>query len=65
MPKVYLQVSLLECGDAEAAHLIETAFAQYVVRRLSETVFVVDHERLDAMVGQMRRQGITPKETMG
>ena len=63
MPKLYRRIALIECGDVEAAEIVATSFAAYVVRRLSATVFVVDHERLPALLEQMRRQGITPKIT--
>lgn len=62
--KLYANAALIECADAEA---LETALGggleRYVVRRLSETTVVVDHERMDEILKLLRRQGQTPQVT--
>ncbi len=64
MPKLYANLSIIECVDAQALEqLLGGGLARYVVRRLSETTLVVDHGRLEEILKMLRRQGQTPKVT--
>lgn len=64
MPDLLLNVALVECADAAVAEeLLRGPVSRYVVSRVSDRAFVVDHERLDDVLKVLRRQGQTPKVT--
>jgi hypothetical protein len=55
-------VALVECADA--ATLGEVAagpLGRYIVRRLSDTVVVVDHARVEQILGALRKGGYNPR----
>ena len=59
---LYQNLALLECADA--ATLAEVAagpLGRYLVRRLSDTVAVVDHAHLDLLVRTLEKGGYTPR----
>ncbi len=64
MPDLFTNVAIVECADRAALdEALGAGLDRYVVRRLSETTVVVDHERLEAVLKLLRRQGQTPKVT--
>jgi hypothetical protein len=64
LPDLFANVALLECADkATLDEVLGTGLERYVVRRLSETVVVVDHARVEELLKLLRRQGQTPKVT--
>ena len=59
--RLYRGVALVECADAATlAELMAGPLGRYVVRRLSDTVAVVDHAHFEAIVEALRRGGYTP-----
>ena len=64
MPDLFVGVTLIECADKAALEeLLGAGLARYVVRRLSDTTVVVDHECSDDVLTLLRRQVQTPKIT--
>lgn len=64
MSRLYANVSIIECTDADGLQqILSGGLERYVVRQLSETAVVVDHERLDEVLKLLRRQGQTPRVT--
>ena len=64
MPDLFTNTALVECVEPSALEeILGAGLARYVVRRLSDTVVVVDHERLEEILKLLRRQGQTPKVT--
>jgi hypothetical protein len=41
--------------------LAGTSLAEVVVRRLTPTLFIVDHERLDELIKVLTKRGYEPK----
>jgi hypothetical protein len=64
MPKLYVNVALLECADKAALEeVLAAGLAGYVVRRVSDTAAIIDHARGDDIVAHLRKRGYTPKVT--
>ncbi len=62
MPTVCANVTVLECAEpATLEQLIAAGLRRYVVRRLSETAVVLDHERLGDIRKLLKRLGETPR----
>lgn len=64
--QLYRNIALIECADA--ATLAEVAagpLGRYVVRRLSETVVVVDHAQVETVIKALHKAGYTPRITAG
>ena len=60
--RLYRGVALVECADAATlAELMAGPLGRYVVRRLSETLAVVDHAHLDLLVKTLEKSGYTPR----
>lgn len=60
--RLFEHAAVVECADrATLDELLATVLATYVVRRLSETVVVVDHAHLDALIAALGKGGYTPK----
>lgn len=59
---LFQNIALLECADAATlAEVRAGPLGRYVVRTLSETVAVVDHAHVDAVLKALRKAGYTPK----
>jgi hypothetical protein len=56
-------IALLEIANEALAQevLLGTTLAEVVVRRLTPTLFIVDHERLDELVKALTKRGYEPK----
>ena len=64
VPTLYNHVALVECADAGVLEeLLAAGLSRYVVRRLSDTALVVDHERLAEIHRMFKRLGQTPRVT--
>lgn len=64
LPELFANVALVECADrATLEEALGVGLDRYVVARLSDTVVMVDQERLDGVLKLLRRQGQTPKVT--
>jgi len=64
MHRLFRHVAIVEAGDAASIdELIASGLGRFVVRRLSPTAMVVDHERLAEIRKQLRRLGHTPRVT--
>jgi hypothetical protein len=64
MARLYINVALLECADKAALEeVLASGLSSYVVRRMSDTVAIVDHARLEDIVAHLRKRGYTPKVT--
>ena len=62
MPDLFTSLALIECSDRVALdEALAAGLDGLVVQRISETVVVVDHERLAMVLKLLRRQGQTPK----
>jgi hypothetical protein len=62
--RLYRTLSLIECADPTTlAEVLAGPTGRHVVRRLSETVVVVDHAQVDAILKALRRAGYTPRVT--
>ncbi len=60
---LHQNVALLEIASETLANeiLLGTTLANAIVRRLTPTLFMVDHARLDELVKQLTRRGYEPK----
>ncbi len=64
MPQIYSHVCVIECADAVALEeVLAAGLERYLVRRLSPTAAIIDHEQVDEVIRLLRRQGQTPKVT--
>lgn len=55
-------VALVECADAATLSEVATGpLGRYIVRRLSDTVVVVDHARVEQVLGALRKGGYSPR----
>jgi hypothetical protein len=64
MPQLYSNLSIIECADSSTLdQIIAGGLGRFVVRRLSPSAVVVDHQRLDEIERLLRRLGCTPKIT--
>ena len=62
MRKLFRHVAIVEAGEATLIEeLIASGFGRFVVRQLSPTAIVVDHERLPEIQRQLKRLGQTPR----
>jgi hypothetical protein len=62
--RLYRNLSLIECADSTTlAEVLAGPAGRHVVRRLSETVVVVDHAQVDTILKALRRAGYTPRVT--
>lgn len=62
--RLYRNIAVIECADA--ATLAEVAagpLGRYIVRRLSDTIAVVDHAHFDEIAKALRKSGYTPRVT--
>jgi hypothetical protein len=60
--RVFRNISLIECADAATlAEVLAGPAGQHVVRRLSETVVVVDHSQVEPILKALRKSGYTPR----
>ena len=59
-------LALLECADpATLDEVTAGPLGRYVVRRLSDTIAVVDHAHLDLLVKTLEKSGYTPRVSGG
>ena len=64
--QLYRNIALIECADAATlAEIAAGPLGRYVVRRLSETVVVVDHAQVDTIIKALHKAGYTPRITAG
>lgn len=62
--RLYRNLSLIECADATTlTEVLAGPAGRHVVRRLSDTVVVVDHAQVEAILKALRRAGYTPRVT--
>ena len=62
--RLYRNLSLIECADPTTlAEVLAGPAGRHVVRRLSDTVVVVDHAQVDVILKALRRAGYTPRVT--
>lgn len=55
------QVSIVECADeATLDELLAGPLGSHVVRRISDTVAVVDHAHIEALLKGLAKAGYTP-----
>jgi hypothetical protein len=60
--RLYRNVALIECADsATLGEVLAGVSGRHVVRRLSDTVVVVDHAHVDTVLKALRRSGYTPR----
>lgn len=60
--RLYRNLSLIECADAATlTEVLAGPTGQYVVRRLSDTVVVVDHSQVEPILKALRKAGYTPR----
>lgn len=63
--RLYRNIALIEFADeALLAEVIAGPLGRHVVRRISETVIVVDHAQVDSIVKALRKGGYTPRVTV-
>ncbi len=64
MSTLYRHLALLESNDPGVlAELLASGLQPYVVRQLTPTTAIVDHERLDDLRKVLKRLGQTPRIT--
>jgi len=64
VPTLYANVAVVECADqAGLEQLLAAGLRRFVVRQLSDTTVVVDHQRLADMHKLLKRLGETPRVT--
>ncbi len=62
--RLYRNLSLIECADeATLTEVLAGPIGRHVVRRLSETVVVVDHAQAEVILKALRKAGHTPRVT--
>ena len=62
MPKLFRNVAIVESAESSSIdELIASGLGRFVVRRLSPTAVVVDHERLGDVQKLLKRLGQTPR----
>jgi fructose-1,6-bisphosphatase/inositol monophosphatase family enzyme len=62
--RLYRNLSLIECADATTlTEVLAGPTGRHVVRRLSDTVVVVDHAQADTILKALRKAGYTPRVT--
>jgi hypothetical protein len=62
VPSLSTHIAILECADAAGLEdLLAAGLSRFMVRRLSETTIVVDHQRLAEVHRLLRRLGQTPR----
>ena len=60
--RIFRNTALIECADPAALDEVLAGVAgRHVVRRLSETVVVVDHAQLETILKALRKAGYTPR----
>jgi len=60
--RLYRNTSLIECADAATlAEVLAGPAGRHVVRRLSDTVVVVDHTQVEPILKALRKAGYTPR----
>jgi hypothetical protein len=65
LPTLYSNVAIVECADqAGLEQLLAAGLRRYLVRRLSDTAAVVDHQRLADVHKLLKRLGETPRVTV-
>lgn len=59
---LYRNLALIECADAATlTEVLAGVAGRHVVRRLSETVVVVDHAQVEVVLKALRKAGYTPR----
>lgn len=60
--RLFRNLSLIECADAATlAEVLVGPAGRLVVRRLSDTVVVVDHTQVEPILKALRKAGYTPR----
>ena len=60
--RLYRNTSLIECADAATlAEVLAGPAGRHLVRRLSDTVVVVDHMHVEPILKGLRKAGHTPR----
>lgn len=60
--RLFRHVSLIECADAATlTEVLAGPAGHHVVRRLSDTVVVVDHNQVELILKVLRKAGYTPR----
>ena len=60
--RLYRNLTLIECADAATlSEVLAGPTGQQVVRRLSDTVVVVDHSQVEPILKALRKAGYTPR----
>lgn len=60
--RIFRNVALIECADPAAlSEVLAGVAGRHVVRRLSETVVVVDHAQIETILKALRKAGYTPR----
>ncbi len=64
MPRISDHIAILECTNSQTLEeTLSNGLAPFVVRRLSDRVVVLDHNRMEAITKLLRRHGQTPRIT--
>ncbi|CAA9579916.1 MAG: UDP-glucose 4-epimerase [uncultured Thermomicrobiales bacterium] len=64
--RLYRNLSLIECADAATlAEVLAGPTGRHVVRRLSDTVVVVDHTQVEPILKALSKAGYTPRVSSG
>ncbi len=64
--QLYRNIAIIECADAATlAEVTAGPLGRWVVRRLSDTVVVVDHAQVEQILNVLQKGGYTPKVTAG
>ena len=60
--RLYRNTTLIECADAATlTEVLAGPTGRHVVRRLSDTVVVVDHTQVEPILKALRKAGYTPR----
>ena len=60
--RLFRNLSLIECADAATlAEVLVGPTGRHVVRRLSDTIVVVDHTQVEPILKALRKAGYTPR----
>ncbi len=61
MDTIYNNVALVEFSDEATVEEIRPLLEKYIVRALSKTVFVVDHQRNEELIKLLKKRGYEPR----
>lgn len=64
--RLFQNIAVIECADAATlTEVLAGVAGPYLVRRLSDTVVVVDHNQVEPILKGLRKAGYTPRLSGG